>query len=137
MQDHLALIRRLAVERNAGNNVDILAETKVFKDLLGENRRLPGCNGNADAGGKMLLIEKLEELVKLQTEAIKNIKIDKVTVWDGANGEKSATANFLSGIVKSIPPMQELFDMAGMQLPSYLGTPKAEEAPAAAEVTAE
>lgn len=50
VQDHLALIRRLAVERNAGNNVDILAETKVFEDLLGENRRLPGCNGNADAG---------------------------------------------------------------------------------------
>ena len=54
-----------------------------------------------------------------------------------SNGEKSATANFLSGIVKSIPPMQELFDMAGMQLPSYLGAPKAEEAPAAPEVTAE
>lgn len=50
MLDHLALIRRLAVERNAGNNVDILAETKVFEDLLGENRRLSGCNGNADAG---------------------------------------------------------------------------------------
>lgn len=33
-----------------GNNVDILAETKVFEDLLGENRRFPGCNGNADAG---------------------------------------------------------------------------------------
>ena len=50
VQDFLALIRRLAVERNAGNNVDILAETKVFEDLLGENRRLSGCNGNADVG---------------------------------------------------------------------------------------
>jgi hypothetical protein len=24
--------------------------------------------------------------------------------------------------MKSIPPMQEMFDMAGMDLPSYLGT---------------
>ena len=93
--------------------------------------------GDPDAALRLLLADKMEELLRVQVEAVKNIKIDKVTVWDGANGEKSATANFLSGIVKSIPPMQELFDMAGMQLPSYLGTPKAEEAPAAAEVTAE
>ncbi|PKM75716.1 MAG: flotillin, partial [Firmicutes bacterium HGW-Firmicutes-15] len=35
---------------------------------------------------------------------------------------KSSTAGFLSGLMKSIPPMQEMFDMAGMDLPSYLGT---------------
>ena len=93
--------------------------------------------GNPSDALRLMLADKMEALMQIQVDAIKNIKIDKVTVWDGANGEKSATANFLSGIVKSIPPMQELFDMAGMQLPSYLGTPKAEEAPAAAEVTAE
>ena len=93
--------------------------------------------GNPSDALRQMLADKMEALMQIQVDAIKNIKIDKVTVWDGANGEKSATANFLSGIVKSIPPMQELFDMAGMQLPSYLGTPKAEEAPAAAEVTAE
>ena len=93
--------------------------------------------GNPSDALRLMLADKMEALMQIQVDAIKNIKIDKVTVWDGANGEKSATANFLSGIVKSIPPMQELFDMAGMQLPSYLGTPKAEEAPAAAEVTAD
>ena len=93
--------------------------------------------GNPSDALRLMLADKMEALMQIQVDAIKNIKIDKVTVWDGANGEKSATANFLSGIVKSIPPMQELFDMAGMQLPSYLGTPKAEEAPATAEVTAE
>ena len=93
--------------------------------------------GNPSDALRLMLADKMEALMQIQVDAIKNIKIDKVTVWDGANGEKSATAHFLSGIVKSIPPMQELFDMAGMQLPSYLGTPKAEEAPAAAEVTAE
>ena len=93
--------------------------------------------GNPSDALRLMLADKMEALMQIQVDAIKNIKIDKVTVWDGANGEKSATANFLSGIVKSIPPMQDLFDMAGMQLPSYLGAPKAEEAPAAPEVTAE
>ena len=77
---------------------------------------------------RLMLADKMETLMQIQVDAIKNIKIDKVTVWDGANGEKTATANFLAGMATSIPPMQELFDMAGMQLPNYLGTPKAEDA---------
>ena len=71
----------------------------------------------------LLVADKLPELVKTQAEAIKNIKIDKVTVWDsGAKGEdgKSSTANFISGMYKSVPPLQEMFNMAGMQLPEYL-----------------
>ena len=82
--------------------------------------------GNPADALRLMLADKMEALMQIQVDAIKNIKIDKVTVWDGANGEKTATANFLSGIVKSIPPMQELFDMAGMQLPSYLGAAKGE-----------
>ncbi len=71
----------------------------------------------------LLVADKLPELVRTQAEAIKNIKIDKVTVWDsGAKGEdgKSSTANFISGMYKSVPPLQEMFNMAGMQLPEYL-----------------
>ena len=69
----------------------------------------------------MLMIEKLEEIVKLQTEAIKNIKIDKITVWDSASDGKSSTANFLSNMVKSLPPLHELAAMSGVKLPDYLG----------------
>jgi flotillin len=66
----------------------------------------------------------LPELIRLQIKAIKNIKIDKLTVWEGgaganANG-KTSTANFISGLYKSVPPLQEIFNMAGMQLPEYL-----------------
>ena len=48
--------------------------------------------------------DKLEELISIQVEAIKNIKIDKITVWDtgaGADG-KGSTANFLSGLMQSV-----------------------------------
>jgi len=71
----------------------------------------------------LLVADKLPELVKTQAEAIKNIKIDKVTVWDsGAKTEdgKNSTANFISGMYKSVPPLQDMFNMAGMQLPEYL-----------------
>ena len=64
--------------------------------------------------------------MRIQVDAIKNVKIDKVTVWDGGEGKdgKNATAGFVSGLMKSIPPMNELFDMAGMNLPEYLGKPQ-------------
>lgn len=71
----------------------------------------------------LLVADKLPELVKTQAEAIKNIKIDKITVLDSgsktADG-KGSTANFISGMYKSVPPLQEMFNMAGMQLPEYL-----------------
>ncbi|WP_223032492.1 flotillin family protein [Hanstruepera marina] len=79
--------------------------------------------GNDSKDAVLLLIaDKLPELVKTQAEAIKNIKIDKVTVWEnGGNKDgKSSTANFLSGMYKSVPPLQDMFNMAGMQLPEYL-----------------
>jgi flotillin len=71
---------------------------------------------------RLLIADKLQELVELQAQAISNIKIDKVTVWDSGKGEdgSTSTSNFLSGIYKSVPPLQEMFNMAGMQLPEYL-----------------
>ena len=81
--------------------------------------------------------DKMEELVRIQVQAIQDLKIDKITVWDsgaGADG-KNSTANFLSGLMKSIPPMNELFDMAGMQLPKYMGENKP-DVPAAADTPA-
>ena len=79
---------------------------------------------------QLLLIEKLPELVKKQVEAVKNIKIDKITVWDsGNNGDgNSSTANFVSGIMKTLPPLNDLFNMAGLNLPTYLkGEDKVED----------
>lgn len=93
--------------------------------------------GNSSKDAVLLLIaDKLPELVKTQAEAIKNIKIDKVTVWENGQGKdgKTSTANFLSGLYHSVPPLQEMFNMAGMQLPDYLKgkdlVDKAETAPA-------
>lgn len=108
--------------------VKLDAEAKGNYEILkakgdGYRQIITACGNSADAASKMLLIEKLEEIVGLQTEAIKNIKIDKVTVWDGANGAngKTSTANFLSGMMQSLPPLHDVAGMAGINLPDYLG----------------
>jgi len=80
------------------------------------------CSNNSQDAATMLMIEKLEEIAKLQAEAIKNLKIDKITVWDSGASEKgSSTANFLSSMIKSLPPLHEIAAMSGVNLPSYLG----------------
>jgi len=77
-----------------------------------------------------LVADKLPELVKTQAEAIKNIKINKITVWKNGGGKdgKTSTSNFISGMYKSVPPLQEMFNMAGMQLPNYLKGENIEDA---------
>ena len=108
----------LKLEAEAKGNFEIL---KAKGD--GFNQIVSACGNDADAAAKMLMIEKLEQIVQLQTEAIRNIKIDKITVWDGGNSKdgKTATSNFLSGMIKSLPPLHDVANMAGLDLPDYLG----------------
>ena len=79
--------------------------------------------GNNSKDAVMLMIaDKLPELVKTQVEAIKNIKIDKVTVWETGNSKdgKTSTANFMQGMLGAIPPLDDVFKSAGLELPDYL-----------------
>ena len=77
----------------------------------------------------LLMVEKIEHIVARQTEAIANLKIDKITVWDSGNGnggEGGSTANFVSSLIKSLPPVHDVAKMAGVDLPDYLGSMKEE-----------
>ena len=102
----------------------------LVKQAEGFAEIVKSSGGQADDAIRLMLADKMEELTRIQVEAIKNLKIDKVTVWDNGSSEngKTATANFVSGLMKSIPPMNEMFDMAGMKLPNYLGENKTETA---------
>ncbi|MBE6649519.1 MAG: flotillin family protein [Ruminococcaceae bacterium] len=99
------------------------AEEILRKQAAGFAEIVKSVGGDADAALKMLIADKLEDLMRVQVDAVKNIKIDKVTVWDGGqNGDgKTSTANFISGMMKSVPPLDEVFALSGMQLPSILG----------------
>ena len=100
----------------------------LSKQAEGFGRMVNSAEGDAQKAVLMLIADKLPELVKTQVEAVKGIKIDKVTVWDGNSSKdgKSSTAGFISGLMGSVPPLQDLFKMAGLNLPEYLGTPAAE-----------
>ena len=94
----------------------------LTKQAEGFNQLVAAAGGDAKDAITMLISDKLPELVRTQVEAVKGIKIDKVTVWDGGNSKdgKTATSNFISGMMGAVPPLEEIFKMAGMSLPSYL-----------------
>lgn len=103
-----------------------VAEAKGLLEILskqaeGFGKIIAATGGKSDDAVKMLIADKIEDLVSKQVDAIKNLKIDKVTVWDSMQDGKPTTANFLSGMLGAVPPLNELFKMSGMELPGYLG----------------
>lgn len=131
------------IRENAKGEADAIyakmeAEAKGLYEILtkqaeGYREVVAAAGGDPTKAFQLLLIEKLPELVKTQVEAVKNIKIDKITVWDSGNGTaengNSSTANFVSGMMKTVPPLNDLFNMAGLNLPTYLKGDDTSEAP--------
>ena len=96
----------------------------LSKQAEGSQKIVDSAGGNTREAVLLLIADKLPELVKTQVDAIKGIKIDKVTVWEGggqANGDGNSTSNFISGLYRSVPPLTDLLNMAGMELPDYMG----------------
>ena len=91
----------------------------------GYRRLIEACGSNPQVGPTLLLIEQLPQLVAEQVKAIQNLKIDKITVWDSGtshNGSgRNATADFLAGMIGSLPKLHELATQAGIELPPMLG----------------
>jgi flotillin len=138
------------IRRHAKGEADAIyfkmqAEAKGILEILskqaeGFDKIVTAAGSNSRDAVLLMIADKLPEIVKSQVEAIKNIKIDKVTVWDsGAKGDgATSTSGFLAGLAKSLPPIDELLKNAGMELPSMLQGPKSEEVsqkPATKEVT--
>jgi flotillin len=119
-------IRRIAKGDADATFVKMEAEAKGIYEILSKQaegfKMLVQSADNSRDAVLMMIADKLPELVKTQVEAIKNIKIDKITVWDnsgnGSNG--TSTANFMKGMMGAVPPLEDLFKLAGMELPSYL-----------------
>lgn len=135
------------------------AEAKGVQRVLeakaeGYRQLIEACGVNPQIAPTLLLIEHLPTLVAEQVKAIQNLKIDKITVWDtgirggytaGGDGVgRSTTADWLAGMVGSLPRLHELAQQAGIELPSALGRvarsteqPIAEVKPVAADGAAE
>jgi len=120
--------------RIAGGEADAIlarykAEAEGIQKVLeakatGYQMLVSSAGGDAKAAATLLMVEKIDSMVHAQVEAVKNLKIDKITVWDSGNGAdgKGATSNFVSGLVQTLPPMHDVAKMAGVELPEYLGS---------------
>jgi len=101
------------------------AKAKGYQDLVKISNNRP------EIATSFLMIEKIEKIVEKQVDAIKNIKFDKITVWDGGTGSAngSTTANFMKDLIKALPAMHDLAGQAGIELPQILGKVEGSETP--------
>ena len=96
-----------------GSQAQLDAKAAGYKSLV------ESCASDPSFTAVLLLIEKLTELTGLQVEAIKNLPIEKIVVWDsGGDGGLSDLGRRFLGV---LPPMHELAKMAGLELPDFLG----------------
>lgn len=108
------------------------AEAKGIETVLNAKAKgyseLVKASGSANDAQGLLVTEKLEELTKIQTEAIKNLTIDKVTVWDSGNGDgQQGLSNFVKNFATMLPAASEVVNIVGYKLPEFLGAYKNEE----------
>ena len=121
-----------------GTRLKLLAEAEGVEQVLTKKAKgftdiIASAGDDKQMASMLLMIEQLPKLVEEQAKAISNLKIDKITVWDSGKGKdgKGSTADFLSGMVGSLPPLHEITKNAGIELPEFLG--KLSEQKAAAE----
>lgn len=120
--------RRIALGEADAIKAKYFAEAEGVKAVLeakakGYEELVKISNNKPEIATSFLMIEKIEDIVSKQVEAIKNIKFDKITVWDGGAGSKdgSTTANFMRDLIKALPAMHDLAGQAGIELPQILG----------------
>ena len=120
--------RRIALGQADAIKAKYFAEAEGVKAVLeakakGYENLVKISNNRPEIATSFLMIEKLDTLVAKQVEAIKNIKVDKITVWDGGAGSPngSTTMNFMKDLIKSLPAMHDLAAQAGIELPQILG----------------
>jgi len=107
-----AIIAKMSAE---GKGVQAILDGKAegYKQLV------TACGGDKGAAS-LLVIEKLVDVANLQTQAIQNLPIEKIFVWDGG-GEGGGMSGLGQRIMGILPPMHELAKQVGLDLPEFLG----------------
>jgi flotillin len=76
-----------------------------------------------DQAASLLIIEKLQEIASIQAQAIQDLPIDKVIVWDGG-GKEGGMAGLGGRLMGALPPMHDIAKQVGLDLPDFLGKMK-------------
>lgn len=101
----------------------LLARAKGTEELLtkqaeGFRKLVDAAGGNPQSAIGYLMVDKLAELARIQTSAIKDLDIDKVVVYD--NGSGTGVSNFVQGLYGMMPQLSDFLQQSGMSLPEAL-----------------
>lgn len=118
---------RIAAEAEArAIYVKLEAEARGQYEIMSRKaeamKELVTAAGGAKEAFQLMMVEHLDTLAETSAKAISNIKFDKVVVWDSGTGGKSGASGFLQSMANTLPPMMNVLrDIAGVELPGYVG----------------
>ena len=108
-----AVLVRMQAEAQGTQSI-LVAKSEGYRELVVATDRSP------QAAAAFLIIEKLVDVAGVQAQAIKDLPLEKVVVWDGGGGD-GGLSNLGKRFVGVVPPMHELAKLAGLELPEFLG----------------
>lgn len=126
---------RVAQGEAAAKLAHMTAEGEGVKAILdgkadGYRELIKAC-ASSEQAASLLIVEKLKEVATIQAQAIKDLPIEKIFVWDsGNNGENSGLSGLGGRLMGALPPMQALAKQVGLELPEFLGKMAKESADA-------
>jgi flotillin len=108
-----AILAKMTAE---GKGLQAILEGKA----TGYRELVQACGGVPETTATMLVIEKFVEVSHIQAQAIKDLPLEKIIVWDGG-GHGGGLSNLGQRIMGVLPPMHELARQVGLDLPEFLG----------------
>jgi flotillin len=104
----------------AGQKALLKGKAEGFKELVDAS--------NGPEAISLIVAQQLTEIVRLTSDSVSKLKIDKIVVMDGASGSgKGGVERVVQDLFKGTIPLREVMDSLGVKLPGLLGT---EAAPA-------
>ena len=122
-----AMLAKMTAE---GKGVQAILDGKA----KGYQNLVTSCQG-AQQLASLLIVEKLTDVAAIQAQAIQDLPIEKIIVWDGGGDSQGGISGLGQRLMGALPPMHELAKQVGLDLPEYLGktapekTPKNKQAP--------
>lgn len=103
-------VKYMLAKQGEGQKALLEGKAEGFRKLV------EACGGDVNAATQLMLVERMEEIARIQAQAISGLKIDKVIVWGGGQN-----AGGIGGLIKdlatALPPASELLKQVGINLP--------------------
>jgi flotillin len=116
---------RIAEGQALGRLAKMKAEAEGVQSILdgkaeGYHRLVEAC-ATAHQAAALLLIEKLTDVATIQAQAIQDLPIEKIIVWDGGGDGGGGLSGLGGRLMGVLPPMHDLARQIGLDLPEFLG----------------